>query len=143
MAWLGRTRLLFILVVTEWIFRLLDHLGLLLRHNLLAFGELSVKTCDTLHATRVFILGCPAAEEDGTLLLDLRIRQVCRAGETQAFEQGFVCEGTLESGTGILDEAIEEGQGAELAVQVAILELLPDGTGGFCWARVLEVDNLD
>lgn len=42
-----------------------------------------------------------------------------------------------------MDETIENDEGAELAVDVAVLELLADGPGGLARARGLELDDLD
>jgi len=42
-----------------------------------------------------------------------------------------------------LDEAVKEGEGAKLAMQVAILELFPDCAGGLAGAGVLEADDFD
>lgn len=46
-------------------------------------------------------------------------------------------------GAAVLDQAIEERQGAQLAVQVAVLELLPDGAGGLSGAGGLQLDDVD
>ena len=95
------------------------------------------------HPGRVPILGGPAGKQFRAFLPHFRVRQRRRAAETQALEQGFVCEGPLEARTGILDEAVEDVQGTELTVKVSVLELLPDGTGGLGGARVLEINDFD
>lgn len=43
----------------------------------------------------------------------------------------------------IEDQAVEDGQGAKLAVSVSVLELLANGTGGFGGTGVLDLDDLD
>lgn len=95
------------------------------------------------HPGRVFVLGGPAGKELSALLPHLGIRERRGAAEPQTLEQGFIGKGPLETWAGILDEAVEESQGTQLTVQIAVLELLPDGTGGLGGTRVLEVDDLD
>jgi len=95
------------------------------------------------HPWRVLVLGGPSGKELGALLPHLRIREPRGAAEPQTLEQGFIGKRPLETGTGILNEAVEKSQGTQLAVQVAVLELLPDGTGSLGGTSVLEVDNLD
>jgi hypothetical protein len=95
------------------------------------------------HPGRVLVLGGPAGKELGALFPHLGIREPRGAAEAQTLEQGFIGKGPLEAGAGILDEAVEKSQGTQLAVQIAVLELLPDGTGSLGGSRVLEVDDLD
>lgn len=42
----------------------------------------------------------------------------------------------------VLDQAIEEGQSSQLAVDAAVLELLPDGARCLSWPGGLQLDNL-
>lgn len=90
----------------------------------------------------VGVLG-PAAEQLPALLLHLRVREIRGAADTQPLQQRLVGEGSLESWAGVLDESVQDDEGADLAVHIAVLELLPDGAGGLAGARSLELDHLD
>lgn len=97
-----------------------------------------------LQPRRGLVLIRPVPEQLGALLLDIGITQVARATDTQALQQHLVGgDGPLEARAGILDEAVEDGQGAQLAVGAAVLELLADGARGFSGARGLQLDDLD
>lgn len=97
---------------------------------------------DPLQTGLVRVLG-PAAEEFPALLPHLRVGQVRGAADSQALQQGLVRKSSLEARAGILDQAVEQDQGADLAVHVAVLELLADGARGLRGARGLDGDDLD
>ena len=65
------------------------------------------------------------------------------AAHAQPLQQGLVAEASLEAGSRVLDQAVEDGKGAQLAVHVAVLELLADGARGLGGARGLDGDDLD
>lgn len=77
------------------------------------------------------------------LLLDRRVRQVRGAAHAEALQQRLVGKGALEVRARVLDEPVEEDEGADLAVDVAVLELLADGAGGLGRARGLQLDDVD
>lgn len=97
---------------------------------------------DPLQTRLVRVLG-PAAKQLPALLPHLRVGQVRRAADSQALQQRLVRKGSLEARAGILDQAVEQDQGAELAVHVAVLELLADGARGLGGARGLDGDDFD
>lgn len=79
--------------------------------SFLALGKLFVKGCDSFHAGGFGVGGSPLAEEDRAFLLYLRVGNGVCGCHTEALEKGFVGEGSLETRSGILDEAVENGQG--------------------------------
>lgn len=85
----------------------------------------------------------PVAEQLGALPPDGRVREARGAADAEALEQGLVGKGALEARAGVLDEAVEDDEGAKLAVDVAVLELLADGARRLAGARGLELDDLD
>ena len=112
--------------MTEWIFVFTgfgfpQDAGLFLAGGFFALGELLVERCYAFHAGGAGVRGCPLTEKDRALLLDFGVGEGVCGCYTEAFEEGFVGEGALEAGPGIFDEAIEDGQGSELLMDVAIL----------------------
>lgn len=97
---------------------------------------------DPLQTRLVRVLG-PAAEQLPALLPHLRVGQVRRAADSQALQQGLVRKSSLEARAGILDQTVEQDQSADLAVHVAVLELLADGARGLRGARRLDGDDFD
>lgn len=85
-----------------------------------ALGQLFVEGCDALEARGGGVRGRPLAEKDGAFSLHFRVGNGFCGCHAEAFEEGFVGEGSLETGAGVLDEAVEDGQGAELLVDVAV-----------------------
>lgn len=63
----------------------------------------------------------PLAEEDGAFLFDLGVGNGVCGCKAEAFKEGFVGEGSLETGAGVLDEAVKYCQGTELLVYATIL----------------------
>lgn len=49
----------------------------------------------------------------------------------------------MEARAGILDETVKDGEGSELAMNVAVLELLANGAGSFGGTGSLQLDDLD
>lgn len=72
------------------------------------------------HPRCVGVRGGPLAEEDGAFLFDFGIGNGVCCCKAEAFEEGFVGEGSLEPGPGVLDEAVKYCQGTELLVDAAI-----------------------
>lgn len=101
-----------------------------------------MQSSDPLQTRLIRVLG-PAAEQFPALLPHLRVGQVRRAADTQPLQQRLVCKGPLEARAGILDQAVEQDQGTDLAVHVAVLELLADGARGLRGARGLDGDDFD
>lgn len=95
---------------------------------------------NTLQAWRALVLS-PAAEQLGTLLSDVGIREIGGSADPQSFQQRLVGESSLETWAGILDQAVQDGQSSELAMDVAVLELLANGAGSLCGARSLQLDD--
>lgn len=75
---------------------------------------------DAFHARGGGVGGRPLAEEDGAFLPDFRVGDGVCGCHAEAFEEGFVGEGALETGAGVFDEAVEDAEGAELLVDVAV-----------------------
>lgn len=61
----------------------------------------------------------------------------------QSLEQGLIAEASLEAASRVLDQAVEDDEGTQLAVDVAVLELLADGARSLGGARGLDGDDLD
>lgn len=101
-----------------------------------------MQSSDPLQTRLVRVLG-PAAKQFPALLPHLRVGQVRRAADSQPLQQRLVRKGSLEARAGILDQAVEQDQGAKLAVHVAVLELLADGARGLRGARGLDGDDFD
>ena len=101
-----------------------------------------VQLDNLLHAPNILVLNGPAAKELGALLFHIRIRQLCGTAEPESLKQGFICESPLETRTRILNEAIEKGQSSKLPMQVSVLQLLPDGSGGLRRTRVQQIYDL-
>ena len=76
---------------------------------------------ETLHAGGSLVRRCPLSEQECAFLLDFWDGEAVGAADPQAFQEAFVCEGSLETGTGVFDEAVENGERAELSVDIAIL----------------------
>ncbi len=85
----------------------------------------------------------PEGKQLPALLLDGRVGQLRGAADAQALEQRLVGKGTLELRPRVLDQAVEQDQRADLAVDVAVLELLANGAGGFRGAGALQLDDID
>jgi len=60
-------------------------------------------------------------EQNGAFLLDFWIREAICPTDSQALQEAFVSKGSLKARTGVLDKTIEDGQGAELLVYIAVL----------------------
>lgn len=112
-----------------------------------------VKPRDSPHARVVLELDVPACKDLHLLLLDARVGVRVAGDDLDALDEALVGKGgcryiarvsglpampmrgaasarhTFEAGSAVLDEDLEDGQGAELAVDVAVLELLANGTG--------------
>lgn len=67
----------------------------------------------------------------------------CRPAHPQPLQQRLVAEASLEAAPRVLYQAVEDDEGAQLAVDVAVLELLADGARGLTGARALDGDGLD
>lgn len=80
-----------------------------MKANLVEVGNL-------VHPWGVLVLGGPAGKEFRALLLYLRVREGGSAAETQALKECLIGEVTLKMRAGILDQAVEQGQGSELAM---------------------------
>lgn len=102
-----------------------------------------VQPRDAFQTRGVPVLGGPAPKQLRALLLDIRIGQVRSATDAQPLEQGLVGKGALEARAGVLDQTVEDDQGAQLAVYAAILELLPDGAGSLRGTGGLQLNHLD
>jgi len=63
----------------------------------------------------------PLPEQKGAFLLDFGIREAIRPTDSQTLQETFISKGSLEVGTGVFDKTIEDGQGAELLVYIAVL----------------------
>lgn len=101
-----------------------------------------MQSSDPLQTRLVRVLG-PAAEQLPALLPHLRVGQIRRAADAQPLQQRLVGKGSLEARAGILDQAVEQDQGADLAMHVAVLELLANGARGLGGARGLDGDDFD
>lgn len=75
----------------------------------------------------------PSSEKLSALVPHGDIRQMRRATYAQPLKQRLVDKGALEPLAGVLDETVEDDEGADLAVDVSILELLSDGAS--CLSR--------
>lgn len=75
-------------------------------------GELFVEIGYPFHARGFGVGGCPLSEEDRTFILHLGVGEGVGGCHPQAFEQRFVGEGSLEPRSSVLNETIEDGQGA-------------------------------
>lgn len=73
------------------------------------------------HPRRIGVRGSPLAEEDGAFLFDLGVGNGVCSCYAEAFKQGFVGEGSLETRPGVFDEAVKYCQGSELLVDTTIL----------------------
>lgn len=71
------------------------------------------------------------------------MRRRCRPTHTQALQQRLVAEASLEAASCVLNQAVEDDEGAYLAVDVSVLELFADGTRSLARARGLDRDDLD
>lgn len=140
--WGFRRRWLVIFFIAERVLGFLEHARSLLRDANLSLRQLLAQPRNPLQAGLVAILG-PAVEQLPALLPDLWIREVGRAAHAQALQQRLVGKGAREARAGVLDEAVEQDQGADLAVHVAVLELLSNGAGGLRGAGGLDGDDLD
>ncbi|KAH6605680.1 hypothetical protein Trco_004833 [Trichoderma cornu-damae] len=97
---------------------------------------------DPFQAGLVGILG-PAAEQLPALLPHLGIRQLGGAADAQPLQQRLVGKRPLEARAGVLDQAVQQDQSADLAVHVAVFELLANGAGGLRGAGRLDGDDFD
>jgi len=82
---------------------------------------LPVEVGNCCQARRALVSDGPLPEELVTLLPDVGVDEVVTWQRAQSLEQGLVGESALETTASILDESIEDGEGAELAVTAAIL----------------------
>lgn len=96
-----------------------------------------------LHATRILIHRSPTAEEFIALLPDFGVRGGRGGAEAQPLEKGLVGKRALELRAGILDQGVEDGQGAKLSMNITILQLLPEGAGSLGGPGVLDVNHVD
>lgn len=65
------------------------------------------------------------------------------SAHAQALQQRLIGKGALEPLSGVLDETIQEDQGSDLSMNIAILELLADGSRSLAGARGLELDDFN
>jgi hypothetical protein len=79
----------------------------------------------------------PSSEKLSALVPHSDIRQLGCATNTQPLEKRFIDKGALEPLASVLDEAVENDEGANLAMDVSILELLADSAGCLSWAGSL------
>jgi len=94
------------------------------------------------------------------LLANLCIRNIVTSQDTESFEQWLVRESTLEAGSGILNQAIQNDKCTNLAVGIAILansllvsrivsvlvrhvQLLANCSCGFGGTRCLDANDFD
>ena len=122
----GWRRGFFIVVVAERVLmhfslRFSDDSRLILAHGLLALRLLLVQGYETLHAGCPLVGRCPLSEQERAFLLDFWVGEAVGAADSEAFQEAFVCEGSLKTGTGVFDEAVENGECTELSVDIAIL----------------------
>lgn len=87
--------------------------------------------------------GGPPAEQLATLGLDGGVREIAGAADAQALQQRLVEKVALEPVAGVLNEAVEDDEGAQLAVHVTVLELLAEGAGRLRGPCRLQADDLD
>lgn len=79
-----------------------------------------MKICYLLHPRRVFVCLGPAAVELIALFAHFSIDHVVCRKDAQAFEEHFVGEAFLEASASVLHEGVENSEGTELAMRVAI-----------------------
>lgn len=113
-------------------FRFAEDAGGFLSWGFLALGKLFVERRDAFHARGLGVGGGPLAEEDGAFLLHFGVGDGVCGCDAETFKEGLVGEGALETGSGVLDEAVEDGEGAELFVDVAVFALARSGPAS-CW----------
>lgn len=63
--------------------------------------------------------------------------------DSETFEKGFVDETLLEPRPCILNQAVEDDEGADLSVGTAVFELLPNSSGTLRGTGFLYPDDLD
>jgi hypothetical protein len=101
-----------------------------------------VQSRNLLQPRRAAVRG-PRAEQLPALVPDRRVGQIARAADPQPLEQRLVAHAPLEPRPRILDQAVEDEERAQLAVDVAVLELLADAPRGLGGACGLELDDFD
>lgn len=76
---------------------------------------------DRTQAWRALVHDGPLPEELVTLLPDGCVDEVVTWQRAQTLKQGLVGKSALETTAGVLNEAIEDGEGAQLAVTATVL----------------------
>ena len=79
-----------------------------------------MEICYLLHPGGVFVCLGPAAVELITLFTHFSIDHVVCREDAEAFEEHFVGEAFLEASASVLHKGVEQSEGAELAMGVAI-----------------------